>query len=203
MSAPPCSGPAPVSHGRGAVIVDTGYPAGGAVCVAGSRDAGRDAVVRGVCHGRLLALAPSGRGVRWSTREDPCRGCPRASSSGCLPGGRAVVRLAPLGPQRWRSLAAGDVITMPEQRPVAGTATVVESAFPLTTCDGVTAGGSSHVSASPGFFEHSAWRWAFDRRHEGRCDIPRRMHPAPSGTGGRPASDVRPANRRSRPALTP
>ncbi|NJP33735.1 hypothetical protein [Micromonospora thermarum] len=45
------------------------------------------------------------------------------------PGGRAVVRLAPLSPQRWRRLVPGDVITMHEQRPVAGTATIVESAF--------------------------------------------------------------------------
>ncbi|MFG3708521.1 hypothetical protein ACGF7U_27850 [Micromonospora sp. NPDC047670] len=49
------------------------------------------------------------------------------------PGGRAVVRLAPLSPQRWRRLAAGDVITMHEQRPVAGTATVVESVLPIAT----------------------------------------------------------------------
>jgi hypothetical protein len=47
------------------------------------------------------------------------------------PGGRAVVRLAPLSPQRWRRLAAGDVITMHEQRPVVGTATIVESVLPV------------------------------------------------------------------------
>lgn len=43
------------------------------------------------------------------------------------PGGRAVIRLAPLSPLRWRRLAAGDVITMHEQVPVVGTATIVES----------------------------------------------------------------------------
>ncbi|MET8308263.1 hypothetical protein [Micromonospora sp. NPDC005173] len=46
------------------------------------------------------------------------------------PGGGGVVRLAPLSPQRWRRLSAGDVITMHEQRPVAGTATVIEAVFP-------------------------------------------------------------------------
>lgn len=56
------------------------------------------------------------------------------------PGGRAVVRLAPLSPQRWRRLVAGDAITMHEQRPVAGFATVVESVSPASDdrkeCDG-------------------------------------------------------------------
>ncbi|MFV2113662.1 hypothetical protein ACFHW0_15160 [Micromonospora sp. LOL_025] len=47
------------------------------------------------------------------------------------PGGRAVIRLAPLRPQRWRRLAAGDVITMHEQVPVVGTATIVESVLPV------------------------------------------------------------------------
>ncbi len=87
-------------------------------------------------------------GTLWIMREDPCCGCPRASSSSCLsraggregwveaqpdlqPGGRAVVRLAPLSPQRWRRLATGDVITMHEQRPAAGIATIVESVFPI------------------------------------------------------------------------
>ncbi|HEX5541901.1 MAG TPA: hypothetical protein VFX60_10130 [Micromonospora sp.] len=46
------------------------------------------------------------------------------------PGGRAVVRLAPLSPQRWRRLTPGDVITMHEQMPVAGTATIIEAEFP-------------------------------------------------------------------------
>lgn len=49
------------------------------------------------------------------------------------PGGSAVVRLAPLSPQRWRRLVPGDVITMHEQRPVAGTATIIESALSWTT----------------------------------------------------------------------
>ncbi|MFC8614830.1 hypothetical protein ACFT9M_00210 [Micromonospora purpureochromogenes] len=47
------------------------------------------------------------------------------------PGGRGVVRLAPLSPQRWQRLSAGDVITMHEQRPVAGIATVIQAVFPL------------------------------------------------------------------------
>ncbi|MEU3453024.1 hypothetical protein ABZ671_05410 [Micromonospora sp. NPDC006766] len=51
------------------------------------------------------------------------------------PAGRAVVRLAPLSLQRWRRLAAGDVITMHEQNPVAGTATIIES-----PCTGVAVG---------------------------------------------------------------
>ncbi|WP_406107552.1 hypothetical protein [Micromonospora globbae] len=61
------------------------------------------------------------------------------------PGGRAVVRLAPLSPQRWRRLVPGDVITMHEQRPPAGIATVIESAFPWTEGDG---GWVRHVSGS-------------------------------------------------------
>lgn len=42
------------------------------------------------------------------------------------PGETADVRLAPLGPEQWRHLKCGDVITMYEARPVAGTATVIE-----------------------------------------------------------------------------
>ncbi|MFG3125033.1 hypothetical protein ACGFYO_23895 [Streptomyces sp. NPDC048201] len=46
----------------------------------------------------------------------------------CLePGGRASVRLAPLTPQRWRQLEPGQVITMHEDRSVAGTAVVLEA----------------------------------------------------------------------------
>ncbi|TNY37848.1 hypothetical protein [Thermomonospora catenispora] len=45
------------------------------------------------------------------------------------PGGRGTVRLAPLSPERWRRLAPGDVITMHEQAPVAGTATILEASF--------------------------------------------------------------------------
>ncbi|MGW6936361.1 hypothetical protein ACWGE0_40310 [Lentzea sp. NPDC054927] len=44
------------------------------------------------------------------------------------PGGRATVRLAALSPEGWRHLAPGDVITMHEGQPVAGTATVIECA---------------------------------------------------------------------------
>lgn len=47
------------------------------------------------------------------------------------PGGRGVVRLAPLSPERWQRLSAGDVITMHEQRPLAGIATVIEAVFPV------------------------------------------------------------------------
>jgi hypothetical protein len=43
-------------------------------------------------------------------------------------GGRAVVRLAALSPEGWRHLVPGDVITMHEGQPVAGTATVIELA---------------------------------------------------------------------------
>jgi hypothetical protein len=42
------------------------------------------------------------------------------------PGGRASVRLAPLDPQQWRRLQPGQVITMHEDRSVAGTAVVLE-----------------------------------------------------------------------------
>ncbi|WTL79638.1 hypothetical protein OG328_52550 [Streptomyces sp. NBC_01518] len=42
------------------------------------------------------------------------------------PGQAADVRLAPLSPEQWRHLKCGDVITMHEARPVAGTATVIE-----------------------------------------------------------------------------
>lgn len=46
------------------------------------------------------------------------------------PGERAAVRLAPLSPERWRRLTAGDVIRMHERMPVAGTATIIEATFP-------------------------------------------------------------------------
>ncbi|WP_413252799.1 hypothetical protein [Streptomyces brevispora] len=42
------------------------------------------------------------------------------------PGDKADARLAPLSPERWRHLKCGDVITMHEARPVAGTAVVIE-----------------------------------------------------------------------------
>ncbi|MEU7579786.1 hypothetical protein AB0B50_19530 [Streptomyces sp. NPDC041068] len=42
------------------------------------------------------------------------------------PGETADVRLAPLSPEQWRHLKAGDTITMHEARPVVGTATVIE-----------------------------------------------------------------------------
>lgn len=42
------------------------------------------------------------------------------------PGGRATVRLLPLAPEAWRDVQPGDVIDMYEQRPLAGTATVIE-----------------------------------------------------------------------------
>ncbi|MFB0617719.1 hypothetical protein [Streptomyces sp. AGS-58] len=42
------------------------------------------------------------------------------------PGETADVRLAPLSPEQWRHLKCGDVITMHEARPIAGTATVIE-----------------------------------------------------------------------------
>ncbi|MGW0434976.1 hypothetical protein ACWDV4_20855 [Micromonospora sp. NPDC003197] len=43
------------------------------------------------------------------------------------PGGKGVVRLAPLSPRPWRRLVAGDVIAMHERMPVAGVATVIEA----------------------------------------------------------------------------
>ncbi|MFI5490519.1 hypothetical protein [Micromonospora echinaurantiaca] len=46
------------------------------------------------------------------------------------PGERGAVRLAALSPERWRRLTAGDVITMHEQVPVAGIATITDATFP-------------------------------------------------------------------------
>jgi hypothetical protein len=48
------------------------------------------------------------------------------------PGGRASVRLAPLEPSQWQHLQAGQVITMHEDRSVAGTAVVLEVHRPTT-----------------------------------------------------------------------
>lgn len=42
------------------------------------------------------------------------------------PGGHGPIRLAPLTPQRWHRLTPGDQITMHEQRPAAGTATITQ-----------------------------------------------------------------------------
>lgn len=42
------------------------------------------------------------------------------------PGGRATVRLAPLSPAKWHQLQPGQVITMHEDRTVAGTAVLLE-----------------------------------------------------------------------------
>ncbi|MEW1721636.1 hypothetical protein [Streptomyces sp. NPDC093109] len=49
------------------------------------------------------------------------------------PGGRAPVRLAPLDPSHWQHLQPGQVITMYEDRSVAGTAVVLEVQRPTTT----------------------------------------------------------------------
>ncbi|MET8909391.1 hypothetical protein [Micromonospora sp. NPDC004551] len=46
------------------------------------------------------------------------------------PGERGAVRLAPLSPERWRRLTAGEVIRMHGRMPVAGTATITEATFP-------------------------------------------------------------------------
>ncbi|WP_112262668.1 hypothetical protein [Lentzea terrae] len=48
------------------------------------------------------------------------------STSELEAGGRATVRLLAMSPAAWRHLAPGDVITMHEGQPVAGTATVIE-----------------------------------------------------------------------------
>ncbi|MFF4895896.1 hypothetical protein [Streptomyces sp. NPDC001068] len=48
------------------------------------------------------------------------------------PGGRSSVRLAPLDPSRWQHLEPGQVITMHEDRTVAGTAVVLEIRRPST-----------------------------------------------------------------------
>ncbi|MFI0448361.1 hypothetical protein [Actinomadura sp. 6N118] len=49
------------------------------------------------------------------------------------PGGHGPVRLAPLSPEAWRHLTPGDVITMHERQPVAGTATITEILAPPST----------------------------------------------------------------------
>lgn len=46
------------------------------------------------------------------------------------PGGSGPVRLAPLTAVRWHHLRPGDRITMHEQHPVAGTATITQAVFP-------------------------------------------------------------------------
>ncbi|MFJ6569302.1 hypothetical protein ACIQNU_17940 [Streptomyces sp. NPDC091292] len=48
------------------------------------------------------------------------------------PGGRATVRLAPLSPSNWQHLQPGQVITMHEDRTLAGTAVVVDIQRPPT-----------------------------------------------------------------------
>ncbi|UBU08405.1 hypothetical protein [Nonomuraea gerenzanensis] len=48
------------------------------------------------------------------------------SASEIPPGGRGPIRLLLLTPSNWRHLAVGDVITMHEQQPISGTATITE-----------------------------------------------------------------------------
>jgi hypothetical protein len=55
------------------------------------------------------------------------------------PGGRATIRLAPLDPSQWRHLQPGQVITMHEDRTVAGTAVVLEVQPPTVTARAVSA----------------------------------------------------------------
>lgn len=50
------------------------------------------------------------------------------------PGGRSSVRLAPLDPLEWQHLRPGQVITMREDRSVAGTAVILEIHRPQTPC---------------------------------------------------------------------
>lgn len=50
------------------------------------------------------------------------------------PGGRSSVRLAPLDPLQWQHLRPGQVITMHEDRSVAGTAVILEIHRPQTPC---------------------------------------------------------------------
>jgi hypothetical protein len=49
------------------------------------------------------------------------------------PGACGPVRLAPLSPHGWRHLKPGDRITMHEQAPPAGTATITQATFPTET----------------------------------------------------------------------
>lgn len=52
------------------------------------------------------------------------------SASELQPGGHGPIRLLPLTPANWKHLEPGDVITMHEQRPVVGTATITEIQSP-------------------------------------------------------------------------
>ncbi|GGX19221.1 hypothetical protein [Streptomyces lomondensis] len=65
---------------------------------------------------RTLSGAPDLRAARLWVERVPFMG----------PGERAVVRLAPLDPSRWWRLRPGQVITMHEDRTVAGTAVLLE-----------------------------------------------------------------------------
>lgn len=51
------------------------------------------------------------------------------------PGARGPIRLAPLSPEGWRYLQPGDQITMHEQAPPAGTATITQVTSPADTAD--------------------------------------------------------------------
>ncbi|MFG3043750.1 hypothetical protein ACGFZR_02335 [Streptomyces sp. NPDC048241] len=51
------------------------------------------------------------------------------------PGGRSSVRLAPLDPPQWQHLGPGQVITMHEDRSIAGTAVILDVHRPRTPCD--------------------------------------------------------------------
>ncbi|MFJ3659318.1 hypothetical protein ACIPPM_02485 [Streptomyces sp. NPDC090119] len=48
------------------------------------------------------------------------------------PGGRSSVRLAPLDPPQWQHLRPGQVITMHEDRSIAGTAVILDIHYPRT-----------------------------------------------------------------------
>ncbi|MDI6100756.1 hypothetical protein QLQ12_19275 [Actinoplanes sp. NEAU-A12] len=51
------------------------------------------------------------------------------------PGACGPIRLAPLSPEGWRHLRPGDQITMHEQAPPAGTATITQATFPADKAD--------------------------------------------------------------------
>lgn len=51
------------------------------------------------------------------------------------PGARGPIRLAPLSPEGWRHLKPGSQITMHEQVPPAGTATITQATFPDQEAD--------------------------------------------------------------------
>ncbi|WP_019932832.1 hypothetical protein [Nocardia sp. BMG111209] len=80
--------------------------------------------------GRRIAVPGSGLRPMWATGDDTVGlrlAQIRVEFAPEIPvGGRGRIRLLPLTPDAWRHLRPGDVITMHEQRPAVGSATLLE-----------------------------------------------------------------------------